>query len=108
MSVPVTAALAHAAGPVTGIDIARNVTLLLALVLLTRRLANEATAAGAGLMFLIINLILGRACNPDGYAAHAWWAVALCPSDSMTAWLVAVALFLLALLLAFSPTSASR
>ncbi|MER5853776.1 hypothetical protein ABT126_44655 [Streptomyces sp. NPDC002012] len=103
-----TAALAHAAGLVVGMDIARNVTLLLALGLLTRRLANEATAAGAGMMFLVINLILGRVYNPDGHKAHAWWAVALYPSNSMTAWLVAVALFALALPLAFSRTSATR
>ncbi|MGW2183942.1 hypothetical protein ACWCXX_39420 [Streptomyces sp. NPDC001732] len=103
-----TAALAHAAGLVVGMDIARNVTLLLALALLTRRVANEATAAGAGLMLLIINLILGRAYNPDGFATHTWWAIALYPSDSMTAWLVTVVLFALALLLAFSRTSVSR
>ncbi|MFI6058002.1 hypothetical protein [Streptomyces sp. NPDC051286] len=103
-----TAALAHAAGLVVGMGIARNVTLVLALALFTRRLANEATAAAAGLMFLLINLILGRAYNPDGYTTHTWWAVALYPSGSMTAWLVAVALFALALLLAFSRTSVSR
>ncbi|MFJ4919828.1 hypothetical protein [Streptomyces sp. NPDC088725] len=106
-AVILTAALAHAAGLVVGMDIARNVTLLLALALLTRRLTNEATAAGAGLMLLVINLILGRAYNPDGYATHTWWAIALYPSDSMTAWLVTVAVFALALLSAFSRPSAS-
>ncbi|WP_405720613.1 hypothetical protein [Streptomyces sp. NBC_00046] len=103
-----TAALAHAAGLVVGMDIARNVTLLLALALLTRRLANEATAAGAGLMLLNINLMLGRVYNPDDYATHTWWAITLYPSDSMTAWLVTVVLFALALLLAFSRTADSR
>ncbi|MFJ2560644.1 MULTISPECIES: hypothetical protein [unclassified Streptomyces] len=100
--------LAHAAGPVVGMDVARNVTLLLALALLTRRIANEATAAAAGLMFLIINLILGRAYNPDGHTTHTWWAVALYPSSSMAAWLAATALFALALPLASSRARAAR
>lgn len=65
-AVILTAVLAHAAGLVVGMDIARNATLLLALALLMLRLANEATAAAAGLMFLVINLILGRTYNPDG------------------------------------------
>ncbi|MFJ8002466.1 hypothetical protein ACIQ7D_36080 [Streptomyces sp. NPDC096310] len=100
--------LTHVAGTMVGMDIARNVTLLLALALVTRRLANEATAAASGLMLLIINLILGRAYNPDGYATHTWWAVALYPSGSVAAWLVAIALFALALPLTFSRTSATR
>ncbi|MFD7314080.1 MULTISPECIES: hypothetical protein [unclassified Streptomyces] len=107
-AIVLTAVLAHAAGVVVGMDVARNVTLLLALGLVTRRLANEATAAAAGLMFLIINLILGRAYNPDGYTTHTWWAVALYPAGSLTAWLVAVALLALALPLALSGTPASR
>ncbi|MFB6815613.1 hypothetical protein ACFCV8_13835 [Streptomyces sp. NPDC056347] len=107
-AVVLTAAFAHLAGLVVGMDIARNVTLLLALGLLTRRLANEATAAGVALMFLIINLILGRAYSPDGQRAHTWWAVTLYPSDSVAAWLAAVALFLLSLTLAFPRNAVAR
>lgn len=90
-------ALAHVAGLVVGMDVARNITFLLALGLLTRRLANEATAVAAGLLFLILNLILGRAYDPTGHAAHTWWALALYPAESVTAWLVAAVLFALAL-----------
>ncbi|MFH8474824.1 hypothetical protein [Streptomyces sp. NPDC018000] len=107
-AVVLTVVLAHLAGLVVGMDIARNVTVLLALGLLTRRLLNEAAAAAAGLMFLVINLILGRAYGPDGHVAHTWWAIALYPSNSMTAWLAAVALFVLALLTAFPRTFVSR
>ncbi|MDQ1009467.1 hypothetical protein QFZ82_003952 [Streptomyces sp. V4I23] len=96
-AVLLTVVLAQAAGLVVGMDVARNITLLLALALLTRRLTNEATAAAAGLMFLIANLILGRAYQPDGHATHTWWAIALYPAGSMAAWLVTLALFALAL-----------
>ncbi|MFJ2560265.1 MULTISPECIES: hypothetical protein [unclassified Streptomyces] len=104
----VTMVLAHAAGPVVGMDVARNVTLLPALALLTRRSANEATAAAAGLMFLTTNVALGRAYNPDGHTTHTWRAVALYPSSSMAAWLAATALFALALRLASSRARATR
>ncbi|WP_406486664.1 hypothetical protein [Streptomyces sp. NBC_01563] len=103
-----TAVLAHAAGLMVGMDIARNVTILLGIALLTRRLANEATAAGAGLMFLIINVILGRVIGPDGHSTHSWWAIVLYPSGNMLAWLVAVALFAVALPLSFPRTLAPR
>ncbi|NDZ80546.1 hypothetical protein G3I19_18840 [Streptomyces sp. SID10853] len=107
-AVVLTALLAHGAGLLVGMDIARNVTLLLGIALLVRRMANEATAAGAGLMFLILNIILGRAIGPNGHSTHAWWAIVLYPSGNMPAWLLAVALFALALPLAFSRTSVSR
>jgi positive regulator of sigma E activity len=94
-----TVLLGHIAGLVTGMDVARNITLLLALALVTRRLANEATAAAAGLLFLILNLIIGRAYDPSGHATHTWWAVALYPAGSVTAWLFTVTLFTLALAL---------
>ncbi|MFG2632048.1 hypothetical protein [Streptomyces sp. NPDC048473] len=107
-AVILTAVFAHAAGLMVGMDIARNVTILLGIALLARRLANEATAAGAGLMFLIINIVLGRVIGPNGHSTHAWWAIVLYPSGNMPAWLVAVALFALALPLSFSRTLASR
>lgn len=92
-----TALLAQVAGLVVGMDVARNIMLLLALAVVTRHLANEATAAAAGLLFLILNLMLGRAYDGAGHAAHTWWAIALYPDDSTGAWLFAVLLFALAL-----------
>ncbi|MFI0990531.1 hypothetical protein [Streptomyces exfoliatus] len=92
-----TVVLTHAAGLVVGMDVARNVTLLLAIALLTRRLANEATAAASGLLLLIFNLILGRAYQPGGHPSHVWWALPLYPAESLAAWLVAVVLFAFAL-----------
>ncbi|MFE6783880.1 hypothetical protein ACFVFF_16640 [Streptomyces sp. NPDC057680] len=89
--------LAHGAGLVVGLDVARNITLLLAIALITWRLSNEATAAAAGLLFLILNLMLGRAYDASGHASHTWWALALYPARSMGAWLVAAALFAVAL-----------
>ncbi|MFF9013498.1 hypothetical protein ACF09C_11115 [Streptomyces sp. NPDC014870] len=96
-AVVLTAVLAHGAGLVVGMDVARNITLLLALALVVWRLANEAAAAAAGLLFLILNLMLGRAYDAGGHASHTWWALALYPARSMGAWLVAAALFALAL-----------
>ncbi|MER5964831.1 hypothetical protein [Streptomyces sp. NPDC002057] len=94
-----TVVLAHAAGLMVGMDVARNVTFLLALALLVRRLANEATAATAGLLFLILNLILGRTYQPGGHSSHTWWALALYPAGSMAAWMVTGVLFAFALTL---------
>ncbi len=107
-AVVLTMGVALAAGVIVGMDIARNVTLLLGIALLVRRLANEATASGAGLMFLILNIMLGRALTPNGHAAHTWWAIALYPPGSVPAWLVALAFFAFALPLSFSRTSAAR
>ncbi|MFB7836473.1 hypothetical protein [Streptomyces sp. NPDC056056] len=95
-----TVVLAHTAGLLVGMDMARNTTLLVALALLVRRLANEATAVAAGLLFLLFNLILGRTLQPEGHSSHTWWAVALYPAGSVTAWLVTAVLFALALPLA--------
>ncbi|MFJ8619003.1 hypothetical protein ACIRD4_24545 [Streptomyces clavifer] len=82
---------AHAAGLIVGMDIARNITLLLSLALLIRRLTNEAAAATAGLMCLIASLMLGRTYQPGGEAGYAWWALPLYPADSIAAWLAATA-----------------
>ncbi|MFF8512363.1 hypothetical protein ACF064_30235 [Streptomyces sp. NPDC015492] len=101
-AVVLTVVLAHAAGLLVGMDVARNVTLLLALALLVRRLANEATAVASGLLFLLLNLILGRTLQPEGHASHTWWAVALHPAGSVTAWLGTAVLFALALRLSES------
>ncbi|MEU8541587.1 hypothetical protein AB0C52_16645 [Streptomyces sp. NPDC048717] len=96
-AVALTALLAHGAGLVVGMDVARNVTLLLALALLVRRLSNEAAATVAGLALLILNVMLGRAHDAGGHATHTWWALALYPARSAGAWLVPAGLFLLAL-----------
>ncbi|MFF5333667.1 hypothetical protein [Streptomyces sp. NPDC013181] len=100
--------LAHAAGAMVGMDFARNTMLVLALALLTRRVANEAAAAGASLLLLIANVLLGRSLDPAGHAAYTWWAVALYPAGSLLAWFVAAAALLLALLLGFSETTQRR
>ncbi|WP_173265589.1 hypothetical protein [Streptomyces pacificus] len=92
-----TVVLAHLAGFLVGMDIARNITVLLALALVTRRLANEATATAAGLLLLLLNLILGRAYDPGGHASPTWWALTLYPAGSLPAWVVALVLFALAL-----------
>ncbi|MYW10114.1 hypothetical protein GT034_17410 [Streptomyces sp. SID2563] len=107
-AVVITVLLAHAAGSAVGLNFARNVMLVLALALLTRRVANEAAAAGVSLLFLIANVLLGRGLDPDGQVTHTWWAVSLYPAGSRTAWLVSCALFLLSLPLAFSKTAARR
>ncbi|MGW1882404.1 hypothetical protein [Streptomyces sp. NPDC001970] len=99
-TVAVTAGLAHLAGLLVGMDIARNTVLLLAVALLVRRLVNEAAATVAGLMVLILNLVAGRAYNPDGFVGHTWWAIALYPADSVSAWLITMLVFALALPLA--------
>ncbi|MGW2019052.1 hypothetical protein [Streptomyces sp. NPDC001927] len=95
-----TAVLAHLTGLLVGMDIARNTVLLLAIALLVRRLINEAAATAAGLMFLVLNLVAGRAYNPDGFVGHTWWAVTLYPDHSLGAWLTAAIVFALALPLA--------
>lgn len=97
-AVVLTAVLAHAAGLLVGMDVARNTTLLLALGLLAWRLSNEATASAVGLLFLIANVMLGRGHDATGHTAHAWWALALYPGRSVGAWLVAAGLFAVALL----------
>ncbi|MGW2478127.1 hypothetical protein [Streptomyces sp. NPDC001665] len=103
-----TVLLAHAAAPVVGVDFARNTMLVLALALITRRVTNEAMAAGASLLFLIANVLLGRNLDPAGHSAHTWWAIALYPPGSLPAWIVAFAALLLALLLGLSRTTARR
>ncbi|MEU4131957.1 hypothetical protein [Streptomyces wuyuanensis] len=107
-AVVLTASLAHLAGLAVGTDVARNVTLLLALALLVRRFVNEATASAAGMLFLIVNLVAGRGLQPDGQATHSWWALALYPADSAVAWLLTVALFAVALLFSVSGGHAHR
>lgn len=102
------AVLAQGAGLVVGMDVARNAVLLLALALIVRRLTNEATAAGAALGFLIVNILLGRVYSPDGVASYSWWAVALYPSGSAAAWLFSVALFLCALVWGFPRSPVTR
>lgn len=86
---------AHVAGLIVGMDIARNVTLLLSLAILIRSLVNEAAAATAGLMCLIVSLMLGRTYQPNGEAGYAWWALPLYPADSLAAWLAAAAFLII-------------
>ncbi|WP_256105910.1 hypothetical protein [Streptomyces sp. ODS05-4] len=94
-----TVGLTHLAGAMVGFDIARNVTLIIAIALVTRWAVNEASAAVAGLLILILNLLLGRTVGPNGEATYEWWALTLYPAESAVAWLLCTALFACALAL---------
>ncbi|CAL9461195.1 hypothetical protein [Streptomyces sp. enrichment culture] len=98
-AVILTVALAHGAGALVGMDVARNLTLLLALALLVRRAVNEAAAAGAAMALLIGTLVTGRTYEPGGSSTHTWWALPLYPAGSAPAWLITIAVFALALLM---------
>ncbi|MFF9866010.1 hypothetical protein ACF1G0_11375 [Streptomyces sp. NPDC013953] len=89
----VTVLAAHAAGSAAGWEVSRNTMLLLGLALVVRRYANEAAATASALGFLILAILAGRGTGPDGHAVHAWWAIPLYPSVSLSAWLVAAAVF---------------
>ncbi|WP_327176596.1 hypothetical protein OG599_15665 [Streptomyces sp. NBC_01335] len=107
-AVLLTGALALAAGASAGMAVARNVLVLLALALLVRRAANEAAGTAVALLYLVVDLALGRTRTPDGLDAHTWWAVTLYPSSSAAAWTVCVAALLLALTVAFPRYASGR
>ncbi|MEU5971878.1 hypothetical protein [Streptomyces globisporus] len=106
----VTAAvtLSHLLGFVLGMDIPRNLMLLLAVALVVRRVSNEAAAGALCLLLLLISASLGRAFNPSGKPAAEWWALTLYPSESLPAWTAALALFTLGLLASSRRQSALR
>ncbi|MEV4968627.1 hypothetical protein AB0886_24590 [Streptomyces sp. NPDC024062] len=91
--VSLTAVLGHLLGLFVGMDIARNLMLLLAFALVIRQLSNEAAAGGACLLLLLATASLGRSYEPSGHLTGQWWAIPLYPSESLRAWVVAVALF---------------
>ncbi|WP_406151470.1 hypothetical protein [Streptomyces sp. NBC_01012] len=91
----VTAAVAvcHLLGLVVGMDIPRNLMVLLAVALIVRRLSNEAAAGAACLLLLLVSASLGRAYQPSGQPVGRWWALTLYPPESLSAWTAAVVLF---------------
>ncbi|MGW2842614.1 hypothetical protein ACWCWD_33100 [Streptomyces sp. NPDC001493] len=107
-AVLLTGALALAAGASAGMTTARNVLVLLALALLARRAANEAAGTAVALLYLVVDLALGRTRTPDGLDAHTWWALTLYPASSPGAWAVCTAALLLALTVAFPRYASGR
>ncbi|TRV80104.1 hypothetical protein FKN01_07820 [Streptomyces sp. 130] len=92
-AVSLTAFLGHVLGLFVGMDIPRNLMLLLALALLVRQFSNEAAAGGACLLFLLATATLGRYHRPSGQPTGQWWALPLYPPGSLTAWAVTLAIF---------------
>ncbi|MFE3994684.1 hypothetical protein ACFXPW_23735 [Streptomyces goshikiensis] len=97
------AVLLLAATPVVGLDVARNTLLILALALVVRRTANEATAVAAGLLYIIANVMLGQPPDPLGYRIGSWWALPLYPADNMPALVIVVVLFAAAITWGLAP-----
>lgn len=92
-AVSAAAVLLLAATPAVGLDVARNTLLILALALAVRRIANEATAVAAGLLYIIANVMLGQPPDPLGHRIGSWWALPLYPADSIPALVIVVVLF---------------
>ncbi|MFE3788918.1 hypothetical protein [Streptomyces goshikiensis] len=97
------AVLLLAATPVVGLDVARNTLLILALALVVRRIANEATAVAAGLLYIIANVMLGQPPDPLGHRIGSWWALPLYPADNMPALVIVVVLFAAAITWGLAP-----
>ncbi|MFI5619502.1 hypothetical protein [Streptomyces sp. NPDC051567] len=102
------AALLLAATPAVGLDVARNTLLVLALALVVHRVANEATAVAAGLLYIIANVMLGQPPDPLGYRIGSWWALPLYPAGSIPALVLVVALFACALAWGLAPRARTR
>ncbi|MFJ9076805.1 hypothetical protein ACIRO3_16360 [Streptomyces sp. NPDC102278] len=102
------AVLLLATTPVVGLDVARNTLLVLALALVVRRFANEATAVAAGLLYIIANVMIGQPPDPLGYRIGSWWALPLYPADSIPALVVVLILFAGALAWGLVPRARTR
>ncbi|MEV7233431.1 hypothetical protein AB0N06_05430 [Streptomyces sp. NPDC051020] len=83
----------HLLGPLVGMEVARNTMLLLAIALVVQALSNEAAAGAVCLMLLLGVANTGRSYDPSGLVSARWWALPLQPSDSVTAWSVALILY---------------
>ncbi|NYE41188.1 hypothetical protein [Streptomyces fulvorobeus] len=92
-AVTAAVALCHLLGLIVGMDIPRNLMVLLAVALTVRRLSNEAAAGAACLLLLLANASLGRVYQPSGQPTGQWWAITLYPSGDLSAWTVAAVLF---------------
>ncbi|MEU8707962.1 hypothetical protein [Streptomyces sp. NPDC048565] len=101
-------ALCHLLGLVVGMDIPRNLMVLLAVALIVRRLTNEAAAGAACLLLLLVSASLGRANQPSGQPVGRWWALTLYPPESLSAWTAALVLFGLGLLASGNRLSSKR
>ncbi|MYU32795.1 MULTISPECIES: hypothetical protein [unclassified Streptomyces] len=101
-------ALCHLLGLIVGMDIPRNLMVLLAVALIVRRLGNEAAAGAACLLLLLVSASLGRAYQPSGQPTGQWWALTLYPSESPSAWIAAAVLFGLGLLASGQRLSSTR
>ncbi|WP_327253241.1 hypothetical protein [Streptomyces sp. NBC_01244] len=99
IAVVATVFLTVLTGLVAGMDVPRNLMVLLALALLIRGVANEAAAGGACLLLLLGTAVLGRAYEASGQPGARWWALLLYPPASVVSWVLA-AIFLAAGLLA--------
>lgn len=97
-AVTTAVALCHLLGLVVGMDIPRNLMVLLAVALIVRRLSNEAAAGAACLLLLLASASLGRVYQPSGQPTGQWWALTLYPSENLSAWTAAAVLFGLGLL----------
>lgn len=102
------AVLLLAATPAVGLDVARNTLLILALALVVRRIANEATAVAAGLLYIIGNVMLGQPPDPLGYRIGSWWALPLYPAGNIPALVIVVVLFAAALAWGLAPRTRTR
>ncbi|MEU9945578.1 hypothetical protein [Streptomyces lavendulae] len=102
------AVLLLATTPAIGLDVARNTLLILALALVVRRIANEATAVAAGLLYIIANVMLGQPPDPLGHRLGSWWALPLYPARSTAALVFVAALFAGALAWGLAPRSRTR
>ncbi|MEU0127180.1 hypothetical protein [Streptomyces sp. NPDC006289] len=107
-AVTTAVALCHLLGLVLGMDIPRNLMVLLAVALIVRRLGNEAAAGAACLLLLVAGASLGRAYQPSGQPTGQWWALTLYPSESLSAWAAAAVLFGLGLLASGRRLSSAR
>lgn len=90
--------VAHLLGLIVGMDIPRNLMVLIAVALIVRRLSNEAAAGAVCLLLLLASASLGRAYQPSGQPTGEWWALTLYPADNPSAWAAAAVLFGLSLL----------
>ncbi|MEU9001722.1 hypothetical protein [Streptomyces sp. NPDC048551] len=102
------AVLLLATAPAVGLDVARNTLLVLALALVVRRIANEATAVAAGLLYIIANVMLGQPPDPLGHRLGSWWALPLYPAGSTGALVFVAVLFAGALVWGLAPRSRTR
>ncbi|MFF1779865.1 hypothetical protein [Streptomyces virginiae] len=102
------AVLLLTATPAVGLDVARNTLLILALALVVRRIANEATAVAAGLLYIIANVMLGQPPDPLGHRIGSWWALPLYPAGSIPALMIVLVMFAGALAWGLAPRPRTR